>query len=112
MTKLLFAPQASDDLHEIRAYIEHESGDSAVAQKQAAMILQKLRLLQEQPQMGVPLTAIIGLISDYRYLLCGSYYAFYKFVGETVFVIRILHCSRDYMRVLFGITDSQVDIEE
>lgn len=112
MTKLLFAPQAKDDLMEIRTYITHESGDSVVAQKQAEMIFQKLRLLQEQPRMGTPLTAIIGLISDYRYIVCGSYYAFYKYNDETVFIIRILHCSRDYMRVLFGITDSQTDIEE
>lgn len=104
MAKLLLSPQARIDLQGIRTYIERESGEAGIALKQVADIMQKLRMLQEQPQMGVSLAAMIGLPTDYRYLVCGSYYAFYRHADGAVFIVRILHCSRDFMRVLFGVS--------
>ena len=70
MVKVLLSPSAEKDLREIRAYIAQESGDEATAVKQVSLIMGKLRLLREQPQMGSPLTAIIGMVTDYRYLVC------------------------------------------
>ena len=102
MAKLKLSPLAEEDLRQIRAYIEQESEDSDLATKQLIGIIQKLRLLQEQPQMGASLTAMIGMMTEYRYLVCGNYYAFYKQIGDTVYIVRILHCARDFMRVLFG----------
>jgi toxin ParE1/3/4 len=103
MAKVLLSPSAEKDLSEIRAYIAQESGDKAIAVRQVSLITGKLRLLREQPQMGSPMTAIIGMVTDYRYLVCGSYYAFYKHSQDTVYIVRILHCARDFMRVLFGV---------
>ena len=102
MAKLKLSPLAEEDLREIKAYIEQESGESERAAKQLANIISKLRFLQEQPQMGASLTAMIGMMTEYRYLVCGSYYAFYRQIGDTVYIVRILHCARDFMRVLFG----------
>ncbi|HWQ97967.1 MAG TPA: type II toxin-antitoxin system RelE/ParE family toxin [Clostridia bacterium] len=104
MAKVQLSPSAEKDLREIRAYIAQESGDEAIAERQIKRITTDLRLLRGQPQMGSPLTAIIGMVTDYRYLVCGSYYAFYKHSQDTVYIIRILHCARDFMRILFGIT--------
>lgn len=104
MVKVLLSPRAEKDLREIRAYIAQESGDDAIAANQISQITRRLRLLREQPQMGPPLTAIIGMVTDYRYLVCGSYYAFYKHSQDAVYIIRILHCARDFMRILFGIS--------
>ena len=53
MAKLKLSPLAEEDLRQIRAYIEQESEDSDLATKQLIGIIQKLPLLQEQPQMGV-----------------------------------------------------------
>jgi len=105
MAKVLLSPSAEKDLREIRAYIAQESGDEATAVRQVSLITGRLRLLREQPQMGSPLTAIIGMVTDYRYLVCGSYYAFYKHSQDSVYIIRILHCARDFMRVLFGLSN-------
>ena len=101
MANVLLSPSAEQDLREIRAYVAQESGDEATAARQISRITANLRLLREQPQMGSPLTAIIGMVTDYRYLVCGGYYAFYKHVQDTVFIVRILHCARDFMRILF-----------
>ena len=102
MAKLKLSPLAEEDLRQIRAYIEQESEDSDFATKQLTGIIKKLHLLQEQPQMGASLTAMIGMMTEYRYLVCGNYYAFYKQIGDTIYIVRILHCARDFMRVLFG----------
>jgi plasmid stabilization system protein ParE len=105
MAKVLLSPSAEKDLKEIRAYIAQESGEEVIAARQISLITANLRLLREQPQMGSPLTAIIGMVTDYRYLVCGSYYAFYKHSQDTVYIIRILHCARDFMRILFGVSN-------
>lgn len=107
MIKVLLSPSAEKDLREIRAYIAQESGDDTIAANQISQITRRLRLLREQPQMGPPLTAIIGMVTDYRYLVCGSYYAFYKHSQDAVYIIRILHCARDFMRILFGISNGE-----
>ena len=107
MANVLLSPSAEQDLREIRAYIAQESGDEAIATRQILRITANLRLLREQPQMGSPLTSIIGMVTDYRYLACGSYYAFYKHSKDTVYIIRILHCARDFMRILFGISNEE-----
>ena len=107
MANVLLSPSAEKDLREIRAYVAQESGDEATAARQISRITANLRLLREQPQMGTPLTAIIGMVTDYRYLVCGSYYAFYKHSKDTVYIIRILHCARDFIRILFGITNGE-----
>ena len=107
MANVLLSPSAEKDLREIRAYVAQESGDEATAARQISRITANLRLLREQPQMGTPLTAIIGMVTDYRYLGCGSYYAFYKHSKDTVYIIRILHCARDFIRILFGITNGE-----
>lgn len=107
MANILLSPSVEKDLREIRAYITQESGDEAIAANQISQITRRLRLLREQPQMGSPLTAIIGMVTDYRYLVCGSYYAFYKQSHDAVYIIRILHCARDFMRILFGISNQE-----
>ena len=111
MAKLRISPEAQADLKDIRAYVENESGDHETAMKLIAGITRRIRLLQEQPQMGAPLTAQVRIITDYRYLVCGRYYAFYKCGADSVEVIRILHCSRNYVRILFGISEHGTDEE-
>lgn len=105
MAKLLISPDAQTDLMDIRAYVESESADSEIAIQLITGIMQRLRMLQEQPQMGAPLTAQVRIMTAYRYLVCGKYYAFYKCNADEVKVVRILHCSRNYVRILFGIPE-------
>lgn len=105
MAKVVLSPSAEKDLREIRAYIAQESCDEKIALRQISMITRNLRLLREHPQMGSPLTAIIGMVTDYRCLVCGSYYAFYKHSQDTVYIVRILHGARDFMRILFGVSN-------
>ena len=59
-------------------------------------------MLQEHALIGVPLSAIADVNSDYRYLISGSYMIFYRVTGKDVFIDRVLYGRRDYLRILFG----------
>lgn len=53
-------------------------------------------------EMGAPLSAIVDFETDYRFLVCGNYTAFYRFENRTVYIVRVLYGRRDFMRILFG----------
>lgn len=59
-------------------------------------------MLAEFPNSGAPLAGAVGIETDYRYLVCGNYTAFYRVENETVYIVRILYGRRDFMRILFG----------
>ena len=58
--------------------------------------------LTDFPESGAPLSAHYKIAEDYRFLVCGSYQAFYRVADTTVFIDRILYGRRDYMNILFG----------
>ena len=51
--------------------------------------------------MGASLSSVIDIETDYRYLVCGKYLAFYRVVNDTVYIDRIIHSKRDYISILF-----------
>jgi plasmid stabilization system protein ParE len=52
--------------------------------------------------LGTKLSSLIDIATDYRFLVCGNYIAFYRIDGNDVYVIRILYGRRDYVKILFG----------
>jgi len=59
-------------------------------------------LLSDFPESGSSLSAIIGFDTDYRYLVCDNYIAFYRIENKNVLMVRILYGKRNYMQILFG----------
>ena len=51
-------------------------------------------------QAAEALGALFG--TQFRYLVCGNYTAFYRAEPDAVYVVRILYGRRDFMRILFG----------
>ena len=51
---------------------------------------------------GASLNSVVDVESDYRFLVCESYLAFYRIEGSGIYIDRVLHETQDYMRVLFG----------
>lgn len=101
MNNLHLAPEAQADLREIKAYIAEDLENPQAALSTVAKITKTIRVLQEHALIGAPLSAIVNVNSDYRYLVSGSYMIFYRVAGNDVFVDRILYGRRDYMRILF-----------
>ena len=102
MNNLYLSPEAQDDLSEIKAYIAEDLENPQAALSTVTKITKTIRMLQEHALIGVPLSAIADVNSDYRYLISGSYMIFYRVTGKDVFIDRVLYGRRDYPRILFG----------
>ena len=73
-------------------------------------IINKISGLSEHPGIGAPLSSVVDINTDYRFLVCANYLIFYRCEDEIVFVSRILYGRRDYTRILFA--DLSVDEED
>ena len=101
MIEVLFSPDALEDLQEIKSYITDDLQNETAAENTVKTIMDRNKQLIPLPNMGAPLSSVAQTQSDYRYLIFGSYTAFYRYDGDVVNVIRVLFGRRDYMRVLF-----------
>ena len=101
MAKLLISPEAKQDLLEIKEYISNELDSPIAAKNVTDKIIKQISTLSDFPKIGTMLSSIINMETGYRFLVCGSYTAFYRYIDNTVFVDRILYGKRDFMRILF-----------
>ena len=70
MHKLRYAPEAANDLEEIRDYIAQELMNPDAAAHTLEEIAKRLRLLCQQPLLGKRLTYGTGIETDERFLVC------------------------------------------
>jgi len=99
--KLCISPEARKDLEEIKAYITEALENPIAAVNVVSRILQALKNLKDMPGIGTLLSSKVPFDTDYRFLVCGNYLAFYRYKDETVYVDRILYGRRDYVKILF-----------
>lgn len=102
MYKISFSPEAVDDLKEIKQYIKDDLCNEQAAKNTVAKILKKVKMLSDFPESGSSLSTIIGFDTDYRYLICDNYIAFYRIENKNVLIVRVLYGRRNYMQILFG----------
>lgn len=103
MNKLFISPEARDDLAKIRKYITEELESPTAADNTLRKILERIRSLRQQAEIGFPLSSIVEFETNYRVLVCGSYLTFYRIEHEEVFIDRVLYGRRDYLKILFGV---------
>ena len=111
MNKLLYSPEALNDLDEIWTYINNELQNPAAAQKIVSDILDTIEKLQDFSELGPPLSSITEFESDYRFLVCGIYIVFYRMMGIDVHIDRVLYGRRNYISILFATLQNDVDSE-
>ncbi len=102
MAKLNISPQASRDIQDIKEYISRELESPDAALNIVAKIIKAIRGLADFPDMGSPLSSVIEVRTDYRFLVCGNYLVFYRHEDGIAYVVRVLYGRRDYMKILFG----------
>ncbi|MHB1274633.1 MAG: type II toxin-antitoxin system RelE/ParE family toxin [Candidatus Humimicrobiaceae bacterium] len=107
MYKLKISPEAKDDLVEIKSYISQDLCNQQAAENLVSKIINKISGLSDHPGIGAPLSSVVDINTDYRFLVCANYLIFYRCEDEIVFVSRILYGRRDYTRILFA--DLSVD---
>ena len=106
MTEIRISPLAMEDLRQIRQYIADALCNETAAVKTVKKIVDGIRILETFPDSGAPLSGVVGFATDYRYVICGRYAAFYRHDGGAVFVDRVLYGRRDFMRILFDLPEA------
>lgn len=101
MADISFSSEAVSDLQQTKAYITDELCNEQAAVNTIAKITGRIRELAAFPEMGAPLPSIVDFETDYRFLVCGNYTAFYRFENQTVYIVRVLYGRRNFMRILF-----------
>lgn len=113
MAKIHVTPEAKRDLQHIKEYITLELDSLATAINTVFKITKSIRRIKDFPALGAPLSGIVDIPNDYRFLVCGNYLVFYRQEGDNVNVIRVIYSRRDYTKILFGITsDSNSEQDE
>lgn len=101
--KLRLNPEAANDMEGIKEYIADELHNPDAARDILMDILNSCKNLLTFPMMGPSLTSITGIVTDFRYLICGSYLICYKADARFISIYRVLYGKQDYMRALFGV---------
>jgi len=102
MANVILSPEAEKDLLRIGGYIARQSGRPKTALNTIRKIKTRIDELKDFPLIGTPLYAVVAVDTDYRFLGCGNYLAFYRYENGTVFIDRMLHVRQDYISILLG----------
>jgi len=106
MHDIQYSHNAMIDLVEIKRHISEELASPVATQNTVEKITKKVRLLEDFAELGAPLSSIVDIESDYRFLVSGNYLDFYRVAETDVLIIRIIYGSRDYLSILFNDDDS------
>ena len=101
--KLRVNPEAIEDIAGIKKYIREDLDNPTAAERITDKIVKSYKRLKTTPYIGQSLSVIIGIETDYRYLVCDSYLIFYKVSGNMASIHRGIYGKRDYCRLLFDI---------
>ena len=107
MAQIHISPEALSDLAEIKKYITMELDNPTAALNVVSKITKVIRGLEQFPDMGAPLSSIIDIQNDYRFLVTDNYLSFYRREGDAIFIVRVLYAKRDYLKVLFEIISNR-----
>jgi plasmid stabilization system protein ParE len=102
VSHIQYTPEAEDDLAAIKEYIAVQLENPIAAVNTVTKITKRIRKLEQFPELGTRLSAILNIVTDYRFLVCANYLAFYRIAGNDVRIIRVLYGRRDYATILFG----------
>ena len=72
MYKLKISPEAKDDLVEIKSYISQDLCNQQAAENLVSKIINKISGLSDHPGIGAPLSSVVDINTDYRFLVCAS----------------------------------------
>ncbi len=101
MPEIVVSKRARKDLVDIRRYIAEELSNPDAARRIISLLKKSILSLPAFPWKGKPLDTLLGVHTEYRYLVCENYCILYVVSGETVAVVRILHQRQDCLRALF-----------
>ena len=102
MFNVCYSEAAKRDLEQIGDHIADNLKNPKAARNTVNRIQDAIDRLSEFPLIGASLSSIADVDTDYRFLVCGNYFAFYRPQEKEVLIDRILYGRRDYLTILFG----------
>ena len=105
--ELYYTPRARNDLVNIKESVIEKFDDENLAIEVLKKITKTVRQLVMFPYLGQELSGITGIYTEYRCLFCEKNYVFYRVEENRICVIRILNEKQDYMRILFGVSETE-----
>ena len=91
MAEVIVSRLARGDIVHIHDYIQDELSNPDAALRIMRLLKQAMQNLQSMPEQGKPLDAILGVHTEYRFLVCESYRIFYLYDGQKVDCARAAH---------------------
>ena len=101
MAELRYSPEFLRDLEQIEDYISYALFDPDSAVEIINGLLSKTEKLVTFPESGIPLHLPDGTDTGFRGVLYKKYIAVYRVAGDEVQIVRAMHTSQDYLRLLF-----------
>ncbi|XOV81310.1 MAG: type II toxin-antitoxin system RelE/ParE family toxin [Aestuariibacter sp.] len=98
MVEIIWTGAALDDLDKIAEYIA--ISNPTAAKKLIQLIFEKVERLELNPESGKKPLEIKNL--NYREILVNPCRIFYKYEGESVFILHVLRQERDLRRYLLS----------
>lgn len=99
--KIYVSSDANEDLAAIKKYITEELSNPKATSNTVMKIIESIKLLESNPNMGALLSSVINIDTSYRFVVSGNYLAFYQVKEDGVFVVRVLYGRRDYLKIFF-----------
>lgn len=100
--KLKYSPDASDKLRELNKQITANYG-KPIATKIVSKIMEEIRDLQNNPEKGPSVEAMLGISTPYIFLHVEQNYAFYRIENGTIYVTDIYNEREDFMWRMFRV---------
>lgn len=91
----------TEDLLEIKNYIENELKNPIAAHNTIKTIVETYENLSTIAETGIPVERYVPFPTDYKFVLANNYSIFYRIDGDIVRVIRIMYSKRDFVKILF-----------
>ncbi|WP_278607951.1 type II toxin-antitoxin system RelE/ParE family toxin [[Ruminococcus] lactaris] len=105
--ELYYTPRARNDLANIKESVIEKFDDENLAIEVLKKITKTVRHLIVFPYLGQEVSEITGIYTEYRCLFCEKNYVFYRVEADRICVIRVLNEKQDYMRILFGVSETE-----
>ena len=99
---IFYTPEAQADLSLIRYALDMRWENEKLTTKVLRNITDAARSLGTFPNMGIKLSEITGIPTEYKRFFCEHNYIFYRVGTDGVYIVRILNEKEDFIRALCG----------
>lgn len=96
-----YRPASIADIEQTADYIENQLKNPIAAKKLKTVLISKIALLKDNPEMGMKLSDKYDVESEYRFIIINKQIVFYEMHSQYIEIVRVLDGRTDYLTYLF-----------